>query len=254
MNLQLEAELELVKAERDAMKLELQDTNIEKQELALKLDSVDKVNCGAGFPALATRTLAERRGKYYMNIGLQLINFYFHMMNDRDASLVEVGTLPQRSYFFSTYFYLKMMINGAYSFTAISKFTVKVNLFAMNKIFVPVHVRTCMKNHWSLTVVFVTEHRTQYYDSMEGSGMPCLKMLLRYLRDELQDKKGELLIDTDWELVDTTTNTPQQDNCHDCGVFTCLYAECLSLNKSLSFSQQDIPFNRNRMALQIISS
>lgn len=59
------------------------------------------------------------------------------------------------------------------------------------------------------------EQRIQYLDSMAGTGdeaAVCLKNLLRWLKDELQDKKGEVLDDSQWKLVDDVNGIPQQNN------------------------------------------
>lgn len=88
-----------------------------------------------------------------------------------------------------------------------------------------------MQTHWCMAVIFMTEKRIQYYDSMSGSGTTCLNVLLRYLHDEMQHKKSATFDASDWELVTTDDDTPQQANGSDCGVFSCMFADYLSLNK-----------------------
>jgi sentrin-specific protease 1 len=58
-----------------------------------------------------------------------------------------------------------------------------------------------------------------------------LPYLNRYLRSEHQDKKNEPFNDDGWTLVAKTLDALRQHNGSDCGVFTCMYANCLSLNK-----------------------
>ncbi|KAF1776760.1 Protein kinase, ATP binding site [Phytophthora cactorum] len=167
----------------------------------------------------------------------EVINFYFQMMSDRDEALVKAGVLPKRSHFFNSFFYTK------------------IDLFAMDKIFMPVNVGNM---HWCMAVIFMTEKRIQYYDSMHGSGAACLKVLLvahclhaRYLHDESEHKKKQKFNEEGWRLVTTTPDTPQQNNGSDCGVFSCMFADYLSQNKPLSFVQKDIPFHRHRMVLHV---
>ncbi|KAG6972449.1 hypothetical protein JG688_00003965 [Phytophthora aleatoria] len=177
----------------------------------------------------------------------EVINFYFQMMSDRDEALVKAGVLPKRSHFFNSFFYTKVSENG-YNFINVRRWTRKIDLFAMDKIFMPVNVGNM---HWCMAVIFMTEKRIQYYDSMHGSGAACLKVLLRYLHDESEHKKKQKFNEEGWRLVTTTPDTPQQNNGSDCGVFSCMFADYLSQNKPLSFVQKDIPFHRHRMVLHV---
>ncbi|ETL39177.1 hypothetical protein L916_09430 [Phytophthora nicotianae] len=177
----------------------------------------------------------------------EVINFYFQMLSDRDEALVKAGVLPKRSHFFNSFFYTKVSENG-YNFINVRRWTRKIDLFAMDKIFMPVNVGNM---HWCMAVIHMTEKRIQYYDSMHGSGAACLKVLLRYLHDESEHKKKQKFNDEGWELMTTTPDTPQQNNGSDCGVFSCMFADYLSLNKPLSFVQKDIPFHRHRMVLHV---
>lgn len=45
---------------------------------------------------------------------------------------------------------------------------------------------------------------------------------------------------------------PQQENCFDCGVFTCQFMETLARGEEeFSFQQKDMPYLRRRMAWEI---
>ncbi|EGZ17649.1 Hypothetical protein PHYSODRAFT_498310 [Phytophthora sojae] len=157
----------------------------------------------------------------------EVINFYFQMMSDRDEALVNAGVLPKRSHFFNSFFYTKVSENG-YNFINVRRWTRKIDVFAMDKIFMPVNVGNM---HWCMAVIFMTEKRIQYYDSMHGSGAACLKVLFRYLHDESEHKKKQKFDEEGWELVTCTPDTPQQNNGSDCGVFSCMFADYLSQNK-----------------------
>ncbi|CAI5747101.1 unnamed protein product [Peronospora destructor] len=177
----------------------------------------------------------------------EVINFYFQMMSDRDEALVKAGILQKRSHFFNSFFYTKVSENG-YNFTNVRRWTRKIDLFAMDKIFVPVNVGNM---HWCMAAIFMTEKRIQYYDSMHGSGSTCIKVLMRYLNDESEHKKKAKFNEQGWELVTTTPDTPLQMNGSDCGVFSCMFADYLSQNLPLSFKQKDIPFHRYRIVLHV---
>jgi len=55
-----------------------------------------------------------------------------------------------------------------------------------------------------------------------------------------------------WTIVGSTPGTPRQGNCDDCGVFMCFFANFLSANAALNFSQADIPLFRGRMTMDIL--
>lgn len=63
------------------------------------------------------------------------------------------------------------------------------------------------------------------------------------------------MLDVDsWEEVPTRLEeTPQQDNLVDCGVFTCTFANFLSLGLDLRFSAANIPTFRQRMTLELLN-
>lgn len=119
----------------------------------------------------------------------------------------------------------------------------------MDKIFFPVNQGNA---HWTLAVAFVQERRIQFYDSMGGSGRQYLEDLVRYFKDEHKDKKKEE--DTmEWTLVPCTADTPRQRNVVDCGVFVCMFAEFLSRDRPLTFSQDDIYNCRDRIAHSLLT-
>jgi Ulp1 family protease len=88
---------------------------------------------------------------------------------------------------------------------------------------------------------------------MLGSGVDQLEGLMQYLKDEWRAKKGgELPNQDEWDLVTCKADTPQQRNGYDCGVFTCMFADFLSMGRPLAFSQQHITQCRERIALSIM--
>lgn len=178
----------------------------------------------------------------------EVINFWFQLLNDRDVELVQSGTMSKRSHFFNSFFYTKVSENG-YNFVNVRRWTRKIDIFALDKVFVPVNLSN---THWCLAVIFMQEKRIQYYDSMDGGGMKCLSILLRYLHDEMQHKKKSEFDGSEWKLVPSTPETPQQHNGSDCGVFTCIFADYISRNQPLDFSQRDMAYHRHRMVLHIV--
>lgn len=178
----------------------------------------------------------------------EVINFWFEMLSERDTALVKREVLPMRSHFFNSFFFTKVS-EGGYNFVNVRRWTRKIDIFAMDKIFVPVNVSN---THWCLAVIFMTEKRIQYFDSMNGPGQRCLEVLLRYLHDEMEHKKQHKFDAEGWKLVPTAPGTPQQENGSDCGVFTCMFADFLSRHEPLVFTQNDMEFHRHRMVLHIV--
>ena len=70
--------------------------------------------------------------------------------------------------------------------------------------------------------------------------------LLQYLTDEMSDKRGGAVLDRgQWALLDAPPSTPQQQNFFDCGMFTCMFAECLGVGARLSFTQSSMDLLRD---------
>jgi len=171
----------------------------------------------------------------------EVINFWFAMLAERDAQLAK----PKRSLFHNTFFVAKLAENG-YNYRNVRRWTrektlmekcgVK-NIMELDKIFMPVHVDG---THWCLAVIFIQEKKIQYYDSMAGTGMATLTRLKRYLVEDTRDKLNLQLNESEWTLVPTQGNTPLQNNGCDCGVFTCMFADYISTNQPLTFSQSNI--------------
>ena len=126
----------------------------------------------------------------------------------------------------------------------------KFDIFQKNKIFCPININN---SHWTLLVMYIKLKKIVYYDSMGRSS--CSKYLngaLRYLGDEA-DRLGRGFLPDEWELVPTDlNNTPQQQNGYDCGVFTIMFADFLTHNLPLSFSQEIIQLCRKKICLNII--
>jgi Ulp1 family protease len=56
---------------------------------------------------------------------LQVINFWFQLLGDRDEQLVKDGVLTKRSHFFNSFFYSKVS-EGGYNFINVRRWTRKV--------------------------------------------------------------------------------------------------------------------------------
>jgi Ulp1 family protease len=76
--------------------------------------------------------------------------------------------------------------------------------------FVPINI---FGSHWILGVISCAKQRIQIYDSLGGRHPIVLLNLKKYLRNEYLDKTKEPIpYPLEWELVDTTADTPCQTN------------------------------------------
>lgn len=164
-----------------------------------------------------------------------------------------------RSFFHNSFFYQFLTKNGTtYDYARVKRWTRKVDLFAMEKVFIPIHLGT----HWCLAILNMTERRVEYYDSLGHDNHPCVTKLRKYLQDEHRDKRHSELDLSEWRNH-VPTDIPQQGNGYDCGVFACQYA-AFAMRRSFvdaardghpfAFSQSDMPHFRLLMMLQLLEA
>ncbi|KAK6308415.1 hypothetical protein J4Q44_G00216860 [Coregonus suidteri] len=172
----------------------------------------------------------------------EVINFYMNLLVERskDPSLPTVHT-------FNTFFFPKLRSAG---YSAVRRWTKKMDIFSMDVILVPVHLGV----HWCLSVVDLRKKSVTYFDSMGGNNDEACRILLQYLQQESKDKKGKELDTAEWTLQSKTRNEiPQQMNGSDCGMFTCKYAEYITKDKPITFTQKHMPYFRRRMVWEILN-
>jgi Ulp1 family protease len=80
----------------------------------------------------------------------------------------------------------------------------------LDKLFFPINAG---RQHWVCVVVFMQEHRIQFYDSMGGTGWDYLSPIFQYVKDEyMHQNKVALPEEEEWVLVPNTADTPKQRN------------------------------------------
>ncbi|KAI1283816.1 Sentrin-specific protease 1 [Halotydeus destructor] len=185
----------------------------------------------------------------------EVINFYFNLIKERADSSDE----HPKVYIFSTFFYAKLC-SSPNSYQTLKRWTRKVDLFSFDMLLIPVHLGM----HWTLIGVNCRKQRITYYDSMNGGpanqgGERHLDNVLAYLQKEHSAKKNDAL-PPGWKVNDLglgdddqELTLPQQMNGSDCGMFTCKFADYLSLGKPFSFSQDNMPYYRRRMIYEILT-
>lgn len=189
--------------------------------------------------AITRKDLDTLRGLNWLND--EVINFYMQMIVERSRDNDNWPTV----YATNTFFYPKLMQSGH---GALKRWTRKVDIFAHDLMLIPVHLGM----HWCLATVDLKKKAVYYYDSMGGDNHKCLQALLKYLEDEHMDKKKATLDTSNYEAL-VVKDIPQQMNGSDCGMFACKFAEYLSRNAAITFSQEDMPYFRRRMIYEIVN-
>ncbi|KAA8591049.1 hypothetical protein FQN60_001992 [Etheostoma spectabile] len=172
----------------------------------------------------------------------EVINFYMNLLVERskDPSLPSVNT-------FNTFFYPKLRSSG---YSAVRRWTKKMDIFSKDILLVPVHLGV----HWCLSVVDFRKKAIMYFDSMGGNNDEACTVLFEYLQQESKDKKGKELDTSGWTLHSKKRNEiPQQMNGSDCGMFTCKYADYITKDKPITFTQKHMPYFRKRMVWEILN-
>ncbi|XP_016378012.1 sentrin-specific protease 1-like isoform X3 [Sinocyclocheilus rhinocerous] len=172
----------------------------------------------------------------------EVINFYMNLLVERSKQ----PNLPS-AYTFNTFFFPKLRSSG---YSAVRRWTKKVDIFSVDIILVPVHLGV----HWCLSVVDLRKKSITYFDSMGGNNDEACKILLKYLKQESEDKKGQNFDTSEWTLKSKRANEiPQQMNGSDCGMFTCKYAEYITKDRPITFTQKHMPYFRRRMVWEILN-
>ncbi len=148
-----------------------------------------------------------------------------------------------RSWIYNTFFYKKLSEKGG--FKNVQTWLPQkenIDLFKdLDLILVPVNV---VNNHWYLAVIDFRTKSTRVYDSLNNGSTHAgtHARLQGWLADawDAQNPDTERYDLGEWRVEAPDANRPTQDNSYDCGVFTCLYAAYLTLNKPFNFSQADM--------------
>lgn len=170
-----------------------------------------------------------------------VINFYLKLIKKRNSE--SDGKLPS-VYAFSSYFYTVLKNKGEQH---VMRWTRKLDIFSYDLLFVPLHFGM----HWALCVVDNRTKTIKYYDSMHGTNDDCLKLILNFLVAEMKGKKNQILNPETFDL-EIVKDIPQQMNGSDCGMFTLKYAEYISRDAPITFSQDHMQYFRRRMIIEIM--
>lgn len=169
----------------------------------------------------------------------EVINFYMELLGERSK---QSETLP-KVHGMNTFFLPRLIEHG---YSAVRRWTRKVDIFQFDIIPVPVHKGI----HWCMAIIHMKNKTIKYYDSMGGPNDQAIRALAEYLKSESLDKKKVEFDMSDWKY-ENVRNIPQQENGSDCGVFSCMYAEFITRNRPIVFSQQHMQYFRMKMIFEI---
>ncbi|XP_037724348.1 uncharacterized protein LOC119556330 isoform X2 [Drosophila subpulchrella] len=185
------------------------------------------------------RDILSLKGTEWLND--EIINFYMCLLTDRSAK----PELPN-VYAMNTFFVPRLLQAGH---AGVKRWTRKVDIFSKDVIPVPVH---CNGVHWCMAIIHLRNKTIRYYDSMGAPNQAVLNALEAYLREESLDKRKQPF-DTSVFVIENVPNVPQQLNGSDCGVFSCMFAEYISRDAPITFSQAEMEYFRKKMVLEIVA-
>lgn len=186
---------------------------------------------------ITRRDLMTLAGLNWLND--EVINFYMNLIIERGKE----SRWP-KTYAFNTFFYTKLLKDGPQS---LRRWTKKIDLFDHDLVCVPIHLGM----HWCMAVIDFRDNSIRYYDSMGSPNNRCLEALKNYLEVEHNDKKGTQL-ETNNFILENMDDIPQQMNGSDCGMFACTFVEFISRNAKITFKQEDMPYFRKKMVVEIM--
>ncbi|XP_036063197.1 sentrin-specific protease 2-like [Onychomys torridus] len=173
----------------------------------------------------------------------EVINFYMNLLVERNNKKGYPAL-----HVFNTFFYPKLKHGG---YCSVKRWTRGIKLFEKEIVIVPIH----QKVHWSLIVIDLRKQSIVYFDSMGQTGQSICETIFEYLQNESKTQRNIELDPLEWKRYSMTSKEiPQQLNGSDCGIFTCKYADYISRDQPLTFSQQHMPIFRKRMVWEILHS
>ncbi|EOA30495.1 hypothetical protein CARUB_v10013619mg [Capsella rubella] len=179
----------------------------------------------------------------------EVINLYLVLLKDREAREPKKFL---KCHFFNTFFFTKLVNSGTgYNYGAVRRWTsmkrLGYHLKDCDKIFIPIH----MNIHWTLAVINIKDRKFQYLDSFKGREPKILDALARYFVDEVNDK-SEVDLDVSGWRQEFVQDLPMQRNGFDCGMFMLKYIDFYSRGLELCFTQEQMPYFRDRTAKEIL--
>ena len=181
----------------------------------------------------------------------KVIDLCFWALQQRDKHRVWTATRRLRTHnlFFSAYFAVHLTNSTYVEYKNLSQYTQSHDIFEHERLFFPVNIGN---NHWLCVVIFVRQQTIVAFDSMGVDREKLVLLFFRFLCNEHKFRKGKPL-EGEWTLHSSVVSTPEQTNGYDCGVYTCMFADCLSLGCKLDFTPSHVTNYRKKLAWIILN-
>ncbi|CAM0907395.1 unnamed protein product [Alopecurus aequalis] len=178
----------------------------------------------------------------------EVINLYLELLKERAE---REPTRFLKCHFFNTFFYKKLACGKTgYDYQSVRRWTTRnklgYELVDCDKIFIPIH----RDLHWCLAVINMKEKTFHYLDSLGGMDYDAVRILARYIMDELKEKSNVDIDFSSW--LEVPVSLPMQYNGWDCGMFMLKFIDFYSRGLRLSFSQEHMEYFRKRTAKEIL--
>jgi hypothetical protein len=214
------------------------------------------------------RDLVRLNPRIWLNDAV--INFYMQLIVDRNVRQRKEGLALPSITAVTSFLYTQLMNvenpanSMVYEYGNVARWMRRAgkDLFAFDMVFIPVNKG---RNHWILVVVYNKARRIQAFDSFQNENIPILKNLQRYLGDEWNRTRPGQPFPTytlgplppsytgpPHIIGEKQADIPRQSNGYDCGVFTCMFADYISEQYPLTFTEANIPFFRRRIVHAVL--
>ena len=186
-----------------------------------------------------------RNGSWVNDVIVNALFKLLSLANEDSMSLVDA---QRPSFYLSSFFFEKLLHGGSFSYGNVWRWSRNFpnsDVFSLDKLFIPYNISN---SHWVFVVIFLSEKKTCYYDSMHLDGTIFTKSSLKFLEMEWKRKRriGDDFDPKDWSLVNIK-NCLIQGNNNDCGILVSLCAYCLTKGVPMNYNQNDAYSKKYRL-------
>lgn len=176
----------------------------------------------------------------------RVINSYFELIKKR--------SIDKSIYVFDTFFWEAFSRCKFKYDPIIKKKTTKIDFLAFKKILIPLNF--C--KHWALIEINIESKTIAYYDSIESSFIKhfyhfthkFLSLIAYVFHENFPGENAVSYVDT-WKVING--ESPSQINEYDSGVFVCINANLISINRPLDYSSQHINLLRQKIVQECLN-
>ena len=175
------------------------------------------------------------------------INAYTLLLEWRHKTTLQLIPTAPKLYFFNTFLYKQLWFMHDYSYDIVQRWTKKVDIFSMDKVFIPVNGAD---SHWVLVVVRVGDETgtISLYDSLGSQISRITSSIKQWLIDEANDKGKP---QREWTI--RYPKCRSQENSDDYGVFMLKTMDLLARGMPLSFITRSTTYYRCRIASELLA-